>query len=123
MAPREEGSVGGAGDAVDCSSRHSDDALASKGLDLLGQELGLLVAVAQAAKACIAPALESAVGGEGEAVAYRHSNDMLPFEGLDLAGPRSVSLSSVAEAAVLSRAPCEDDAVNGNATHSSAPWL
>ena len=88
-------------------SRHSDDALASQRFYLLGQQVVQLVAVAQAAKACIAPAPESAVGGEGEAVgaSSRHSNDMLPFQGLDLAGFRSVSFSSVAEAAELSLAP------------------
>ena len=49
MAPAPEGSVGGEGEAVPLSSRHSDDALASKGLDLLRQQLVLLVAVAQQA--------------------------------------------------------------------------
>ena len=56
------------------SSRHGDDALVSKGLDLLGQQLVLLVAVAQLATGSTAPAPD-AVGGEGEAVggSSRHS--------------------------------------------------
>ena len=61
------------------SSRHSDDALASKGLDLLRQQLVLRVALAQLAKAPKAPTPEGAVGGEGEAVvaSRRHSDDAL----------------------------------------------
>ena len=50
------------------SSRDSDDALASEGLDLLWQQLALLVAVAQLAKASHAPAPDRAVGGESETV-------------------------------------------------------
>ena len=46
-APAPDSSVGSEGEAVRECSRHSDDALASKGLDLLGQQLDLLVAVAQ----------------------------------------------------------------------------
>jgi len=53
---------------VFASCRHGDDALASKGLDLLGQELLLLVAVAQLAMPSPSPAPYAAVGGEGEAV-------------------------------------------------------
>ena len=41
--------VGGEGEAVVLPSRHSDDAPPSEGLDLLGQQLTLLVAVAQLA--------------------------------------------------------------------------
>jgi len=41
--------------AVVASRRHSDEALASKSLDLLGQLLGLRVAVAQLALPSIAP--------------------------------------------------------------------
>ena len=44
------------------------DALASKGLDLLGQQLALLVAVSQAAPASKAAAPGGAVGSDGEAV-------------------------------------------------------
>ena len=81
--------------------------MASQRVYLLWQQVVQVVVVAQAAEACIAPAPESAVGGDGEAVgaSSRHSNDMLPFQGLDLAGPRSVSFGSVAEAAGLSLAP------------------
>ena len=68
IAPAPDGAVGGEGEAVAASSRHSDDALPSQGLDLLGQQLVLLVAVAQPAMASIAPAPDGAVGGEGEAV-------------------------------------------------------
>ena len=48
-APAPDGSIGGNGEGVDVSSRHSDNRLADKGLDLLGQLLVLLVAVAQPA--------------------------------------------------------------------------
>eukprot|EP00312_Isochrysidales_sp_CCMP1244_P040797 CAMPEP_0202767322 /NCGR_PEP_ID=MMETSP1388-20130828/32527_1 /ASSEMBLY_ACC=CAM_ASM_000864 /TAXON_ID=37098 /ORGANISM="Isochrysis sp, Strain CCMP1244" /LENGTH=49 /DNA_ID= /DNA_START= /DNA_END= /DNA_ORIENTATION= len=48
MAPGKDG-VGGSGEAVPCSRRHSDDSLGSKGVDLLWQQLTLLVAVAQPA--------------------------------------------------------------------------
>ena len=67
--------------------RHGDDALASQALDLLGQPLlVLLVAVAQLGVASIAPAPDSAVGGEGEAVEdpSGHSDDALASKGLDL---------------------------------------
>ena len=46
LAPREDGAVGGEGEAVVLSSRRGDDGLVSKGLDLLGLPLVLLVAVA-----------------------------------------------------------------------------
>jgi len=46
LAPSKDGAIGGEGEAVVRSSRHSDDALDSKGLDLLGQQLVLLIAVA-----------------------------------------------------------------------------
>ena len=86
IAPAPEGAVGGEGQAVEGSSRHSDDALANKGLDLLRQLLALLVAVAQPALASIAPAPDGAVGGEGEAVkvSRRDSDDALAGKGLDL---------------------------------------
>ena len=78
-APAPDSSVGGDGEAVPTSRRHSDDALASKGLDLLRQQLVLLVAVAQPARASKAPAPERAVNGEGDAVvaSSRHSDDAL----------------------------------------------
>ena len=68
------------------SSRHSDDALVSKGFDLLGQQLVLSVAVAQLAEATVAPAPDTAVGGEGEAVtsSRRDRDDAPPSQGLDL---------------------------------------
>jgi len=53
-APAPGGSVGGEGEAAVLSSRHSDDALASEGFDLLRLQLGLQVAVAQLAKASMA---------------------------------------------------------------------
>ena len=77
LAPRENGAVGGDGDAVVQSSRCSDDVLASKGLDLLRQQLALLVAVAQLATGSLAPAPGGSVGVEGEAVplSRQHSDD------------------------------------------------
>ena len=80
------------------SYRHSDDALVSKGLDLLGQQLALRVAVAQPARTSIAPAPDGAVGGEGEAVRppSRHGDDALAGEGLDLLGQQLVLLVGVA---------------------------
>ena len=53
------------GEAVVPSSRHSDDTLATKGLDLLRQQLVLPVAVAPPAIASMAPGKDSSVGGEG----------------------------------------------------------
>ena len=80
------------------SSRHSDDALACQGLDLLRLRLVLLVAVAQAAVASIAPAPNGVVGGDGEAVfaSRRHSDDTLASKGLDLLGHRLQLLVAVA---------------------------
>ena len=97
-APAPDGTVGGDGEAVVCSSRHSDDAPASKGLDLLRQQLQLLVAVAQPAKGPIAPAPDSSIGGDGETVtiASRHSDDAPPSEGLDLLGQELALLVAVA---------------------------
>ena len=65
--------------AVVAYRRGSDDTLASKGLDLRRLPLGLLVAVAQLAKASLTPAPNGAVGGEGEAVATsnRHAHSAL----------------------------------------------
>jgi len=76
-APGKDSAVGGDGEAVRASSRDSDDTLASKGLDLLGQQLALRVAVAQLAVVACAPAPGGAIGGEGEVVALcsRHSED------------------------------------------------
>jgi len=75
FAPAPDGAVGGDGEAVVASRRRSDDALASKGLDLLGQQLALQVAVAQMARASFTPAPDGAVSGDCEAVAgsSRHS--------------------------------------------------
>ena len=83
------------------SSRRSDDALPSKGLDLLGQQLVLLVAVAQLAQLSPAPAPDSAVGGEGEAVVVscQHSDDALASKGLDLLGQQLALLVAVAQPA------------------------
>ena len=68
------------------SSRHSDAALASKGLDLLRQQLGLLVAVAQPAMPSPALAPDAAVSSDGEAVSdpSRDSDDALASQALDL---------------------------------------
>ena len=85
LTPGKDGAVGRDGDAVDASSRHGDDALARKGIDLLGQQLVVPVAVAQLACCSIAPAPGGAIGGEGEAVvASRYGDDALPSQGLDL---------------------------------------
>ena len=74
------------------SSRHGDDALACQGVDLLRQQLFLQVAVAQPAKASKAPAPDSSVGGEGEAVAAssREGDHTLPSQRLDLLGQQLV---------------------------------
>jgi len=91
---------------VPASSRDSDHTLPTKGLDLLGQQLGLLVAVAQPAKVSIAPAADGAVGGEGDVVrtSSRHSDDALASQGAVCGGgmqvgvavaPSGVSLGSV----------------------------
>ena len=88
-------------EAVVSSSQHSDDALPSQSLDLLGQQLTLLIAVAQAEKHSIAPAPEGAVGGGGEAVSEyrRHSDDALASKCLDLLGQQLVLLVAVAQQA------------------------
>eukprot|EP00312_Isochrysidales_sp_CCMP1244_P031206 CAMPEP_0202802434 /NCGR_PEP_ID=MMETSP1388-20130828/102636_1 /ASSEMBLY_ACC=CAM_ASM_000864 /TAXON_ID=37098 /ORGANISM="Isochrysis sp, Strain CCMP1244" /LENGTH=209 /DNA_ID=CAMNT_0049472425 /DNA_START=165 /DNA_END=793 /DNA_ORIENTATION=- len=90
--PAPDGAIGGEGEVVVASSRHSEDALASKGLDFLGQQLVLRVAVAQLACASPAPAPEAAVGGEGEAVvgSPRHNDDAPPSQRLDLLGQQLV---------------------------------
>ena len=113
-APGKDG-TGGEGEAVVGSSRHSDDVLPSQGLDLLGQQLLLLVAVAQTAKVSTAPAPDSSVGGEGEAVAdpSGHSDDALPSQGLDLLGQQLVLLIAVAQPAMDTIAPAPDSAVGG----------
>ena len=97
------------------ASRHSDDALASQGLDLLGQQLHLLVAVAQPASASMTPAPEGAVGGEGEAVSTssRHSDNALGSQSLDLLGQQLVLRVAVAQLAIVSTAPAPDGAVGG----------
>jgi len=115
-APAPDSAVGSESEAVECSGRHSDDALASKGLDLLRQEPVLLVAVAQLAKVSTAPAPDGAVGGEGEAVppCSRHSDDALVSQGLDLRRQQLVLLLPVAQLAVESIAPAPDSAVGGD---------
>ena len=101
IAPAPDSSAGSDGEAVVVSSRHSDDALPSQGLDLLGQQLVLPVAVAQLARVAIAPAPDGAVGGDGEVVAVpsRRSDDALVSEGLDLLGQQLVLLVAVAQPA------------------------
>ena len=96
------------------SSRHSDDTLASNGHDLLGQQLALLVAVAQLASPSPAPAPDSSVGGEGEAVvrSSRHSYDALGSKGLDLRRLQLGLLVAVAQAAVASKAPAPDSSAS-----------
>ena len=59
IAPAPDRAVGGEGEAVLASSRHSDDALAIKGLNLLRQQLALLVAVAQLAEGSPPPQLQT----------------------------------------------------------------
>ena len=90
IAPAPDTAISGEGEAVAGSSRHGDDALASQGLDLLGQQLVLLVAVAQLAKDSTAPAPEGAVSGEGEAVrgASRHAHGALVTQRRPEAGRR-----------------------------------
>ena len=65
------------------SRRHSDDALISKGLDLLWPQLVLLVAVAQPAQGSHAPAPNGAAAGDGEAVvcSSRHAHGALTQRG------------------------------------------
>ena len=116
LAPAPDGAVGGASEAVVGSSRHSDDALASKGLDLLRQQLELLVAVAQPAKGSIAPAPDSAVGGEGEAVLFpcRDSDDAPASKGLDLLGQQlALPVADDKPPAIVSIAPAPDTAAGG----------
>ena len=76
LAPREDGTVSGDGEAMLPRSRYGHEALPRQGLDLLRQLLQLLVAVAQLAFVSAAPAPDGAVGGEGEAVlaSSRHSD-------------------------------------------------
>jgi len=114
-APAPDGAVGGEGEAVLPSSRHSDDALASKGLDLLGQQLALLVAVAQPASASTAPAPDGAIGGDGEVVVgpSRHGDDALPSECLDLLWLLLSLLVAMAQHAPVSTAPAPEGAVGG----------
>ena len=97
------------------SSRHSDDALVRKRLDLLGQQLVLLVAVAQLAISSPAPAPDSAVGGEGEAVVHssRHGDNAPPCKGLDLLRQQLDLLVAVAQPAIQAIAPAPDRAVGG----------
>ena len=99
LAPGKDIAVGGDGETVVLSNRHSDDALASKGLDLLGQQLALLVAVAQAAPLSPAPAPDGTVGSDGEAVnpSSRDSDDAPASKGLDLLGQQLVLLITVAQ--------------------------
>ena len=107
--PAANAAISGDGDAVVLPSRHSGDALASKTLDLLGQQLRLLVvAVAQPALASIAPAPDSSVCGDGEAVcgASQHSDDALASKGRH---PRWQQLVL----RVVAIAPTPDTAVGG----------
>ena len=68
IAPAPDSAASGEGEAVQTSSRHGDDALASKGLHLLGLPLVLPVAaVAQLAVPAAAPGPKGAVRGESEA--------------------------------------------------------
>ena len=92
---------------MEAASRHGN-ALTGKGLDLLGQQLDLLVAVAQLAFASTAPAPDGAVGSEGEAVVIpcRHSDDVLASKGLDLLRQRlalRVAVAQLAEVSTSSR--------------------
>ena len=114
-APAPEGAVGGDGEAVTISSRDSDDALASKGLELLGQQLVLLVAVATA------PAPDGAVGGGGEAVAAsnRRGDDALSSKGLELLGLPLLLRVAVAQLAPGYMAPAPDAAVGGQGGYYS----
>ena len=82
--------VGGEGETLGASCRHSDDALPRKGLDLLRLPLGLLVAVAQLPPGSFAPAPDSAASGEGEAVAgcSRHAHGALTAQRRREAGQR-----------------------------------
>ena len=69
----------GKGEAVVASSRHSNDAPVSKGLDLPWLQLALLVSVTPDARVSMAPAPDTAVGGNGEVVntSSRHSDGAL----------------------------------------------
>jgi len=98
------------------SSRHSDDALPSEGLDLLGQPLVLRVAVAQSTRVSPAPAPGGSVGGDGDAVVLpcRHSDDALASQSLDLLRQRQVLRVTVAQPAVVSKAPTPDGAAGGD---------
>ena len=97
------------------SSRHSDDALVSKSLDLLWQQLLLLIAVAQLATTSPAPAPDGAVGGEGEAVSQssRHCEDTLLSQSLDLLRQQLALPAAVAQPAFPFTAPAPDGAVGG----------
>ena len=97
------------------SSRDCDDALLSKGLNLLGQQLLLQVAVAQLAPVSTAPAPNGAVSGEGDAVVVscRYGDDAPPSQCLDLLGQQLVLLVAVAQLAVVSIAPAPDSAGGG----------
>ena len=68
------------------TSRDSDNAPLRQDLDLLRQQLPLVVAVAQSALTSKAPAPDTAVGGEGEAVVgtSRDSDDAPLRQDLDL---------------------------------------
>ena len=95
----KDSAIGGGGEAVAASSRRSDDAMASKSLDLLGQQLPQrLVAVAQDARDSTAAAPHGTVGGEGEAMAgcSRHCDDTLVNQSLDLLRLLLVLLVAVA---------------------------
>ena len=97
--------------------------MASQGLNLLLQRLGLRVAVAELVKDSIAPAPHRSVGGEGDVVIFRRdSNDALASKGLDLLGLPLVLLVAVAQPAKASKAPAPGVAVGGDGqavVHSS----
>ena len=126
-APAPDGTVGGSGEAVAGCCRESDDAPPSKGLNLLGQQLPLPVAVAQPAEGSTAPALDGAVGGDGDAAvaSRRHSDDAPPSKGLDVRWQQLLLLVAVAQTAAPSKAPAPDgsdpgegEAVRGARRHS-----
>ena len=67
IAPAPNSAVGGDGEIVRESCRHSDYALARQGFDLLGLPLVLHVAVSQIAQPATAPGPNGAIRGESEA--------------------------------------------------------
>ena len=79
VAPGKDRAVGGEGEAVGDPSRHSDDAPASKGLDLLRQQpVDLLVAVSAGGTHSLAITTDGAVfaWGKGEDGCLGHGEDL-----------------------------------------------